>query len=253
MSAPAVLEGGTPAARIALVRGESRHPQSLVCADCGVRRLALFGALDDAGLRDIRDPIAGIDLPPGRTLFDSGARGSAVYTVRSGVLRFERVTERGDRRIVRLAGCGALVGQEALLDRVYADEAIACTPVQLCRIPARLIGDLLPRRLALLRELMQRWQRTLEDAETWLAELSSGPARRRVLRLLARLGELGVPGRIWLPRRDEMGAMLGMTIETASRVVSALRREGVLADVQPGSARLDVAALGRALRRADAD
>jgi CRP-like cAMP-binding protein len=246
---------GSPARApvIPLYRADSRHPQASVCAACGVRAFALFGALDEAGLDRIHTHIADIELPAGRPLLEAGVRGSAVYTLREGVLRFERVTERGDRRIVRLAGRGALIGQEALVRRPHADDAVACTPVQLCRIPVTLVEELSQTQGALVRELMQRWQRALEEAEAWLAELSAGPARRRMLRLLARLAEFGSGERIWLPRRDEMGAMLGMTVETASRLVSGLRREGVLAQVDLGSARLDAQALAEALRRADAD
>ena len=34
---------------------------------------------------------------------------------------------------------------------------------------------------------MLRWQRALEDSEAWLADLATGPARRRMLRLLHKL------------------------------------------------------------------
>jgi CRP-like cAMP-binding protein len=43
---------------------------------------------------------------------------------------------------------------------------------------------------------------------------------------------------IWLPRRDEIGAMLDITMETASRIVSALRREGILELLPPSHARI---------------
>jgi len=47
--------------------------------------------------------------------------------------------------------------------------------------------------------------------------------------------------------------MLDMTVETASRLISALRREGVLelARSRSRSARLDAAALQKALRAED--
>jgi DNA-binding transcriptional regulator YhcF (GntR family) len=49
-----------------------------------------------------------------------------------------------------------------------------------------------------------------------------------MLRLLLKLSEFTQDNRVWLPSRQEMGAMLNLTFETASRVVSALRREGVI-------------------------
>ncbi len=237
---------------IPLYSKDSRHPQSAVCAACEVRRSALFGALDEQGLERIHAHIAGPQLAADERIYDRGDKGVAVYTVRSGVVRFERVTERGDRRIVRLAGRGDLIGQEALLGRPYADEAIACTPLELCRIPCSLVDSLGEQQTPLMRELMQRWQSALDDAETWVADLATGPARRRVLRLLLRLAvHADADGVIWLPRREEIGAMLDMTIETASRLISQLRRDGVL-EILPGrSARIDRQALEQAARLQD--
>ncbi len=237
---------------IPIYRQDHRHPQAQACASCEVRSEALFGALDEAGLDGIHIHIASLELAADEVLYGRGAPGQAVYTIRSGLVRFERHTERGDRRIVRLAGRGDLIGQEALLQRPYADEAIACTPVQLCRIPHTLIEDLARGPGRLPRELMLRWQTALDAAESWVTELSTGPARQRLLALLQRLADnADAQGVIWLPRRDEIGAMLDMTVETASRLVSAMRREGVLELGPARTARLDPAALQRALRDTD--
>ncbi|MBK7262495.1 MAG: Crp/Fnr family transcriptional regulator [Rubrivivax sp.] len=230
------------------------HPQARACSACELRSRALFGVLDADGLQRIHADIATPSLAEGERLYGGGEAGAAVYTVRSGIVRFERVTAGGHRRIVRLAGRGDLIGQEALLQWPYADEAIACTPLQLCRIPRHLIDALGDAEPQMLRELMQRWQRALEASESWVAELTAGAARRRLLKLLQALDSLGGDdeGLIWLPRREDIGAMLDMTIETASRIVSALRREGVLELLPPRAARVDREALQAALQRQDA-
>jgi CRP/FNR family transcriptional regulator, anaerobic regulatory protein len=236
-----------------LVLQDAGHPQAQICAACEVRRSALFGALDQRALERIHSHIASLAFEPDHPIYDRGTPGMAVFTIRAGLVRFERVTEGGHRRIVRLAGRGDLIGQEALLPRPYAEEAIACTPVQLCRIPRGLVDGLGASETQLLRELMRRWQRALEEAETWIADLATGAARRRVLKLLAKLdGHADDAGQFWLPRRDVMGAMLDMTIETCSRIVSQLRREGVLELLPPHAARVQRGALQAALAVQDA-
>ncbi|WP_305748960.1 Crp/Fnr family transcriptional regulator [Leptothrix discophora] len=233
-------------------RAGTRHPQAEACARCAVRSQSLFGALDEAGLDRIHTRIEGLDMAPDETLYARGGDGSALYTIRTGVVRFERSTARGDRRIVRLAGRGDLIGLEALLQRPHADDAIACTPLQLCRIPRVLLDELGQDEAALTRALMQRWQDALDQSEAWVADLATGPARRRVLRLLLRLTELTEPGQpIWLPRREDIGAMLDMAIESASRFVSQLRREGLLSITGPRSARVDRVALLQAIEAQD--
>jgi CRP-like cAMP-binding protein len=237
---------------IPIYKLDDRHPQAQACAACEVRSEALFGVLDEAGLDRIHTHIATLTLAPGASVYDRGTAGLAVYTIRSGLVRFERTNARGDRRIVRLAGRGDLIGQEVLLRRPYADDAVACTPAQLCRIPAHLVDGLCSQNPALVRELMLRWQRALEDSEAWLAELAAGPARRRALRLLHKLtAHAEADGRIWLPQRDEIGAMLNLTFETASRLISQFRREGLIELLDLRHARIDGPALQRALRLED--
>lgn len=234
---------------IPIHRLDQSHPQAQACGACEVRGTALFGVLDEDGLDRIHEHIGAITLAPDATVYGRGMAGMAVFTIRQGLVRFERSSEHGDRRIVRIAGPGDLIGQECLLSRPYGDDAVACTEVQLCRIPRRLVDDLASGRETLPRELMLRWQRALDAAESWVTDLSTGPARRRLLHLLRRLGEHASPdGTIWLPRREEIGAMLDLTVETASRLVSALRRDGVLTPGPGRSARLDPAALRRVLQ-----
>jgi CRP/FNR family transcriptional regulator, anaerobic regulatory protein len=223
--------------------------QRRLCAACDLRPSALFSVLDDAALGGIQAPFsaaaAGVDDP----IYRRGERGTAVITIRSGLVRFERLTERGNRRIVRLAGPGDLIGLEALLREPYRDDAIACTAVSLCHIPQAVVDELEASQMPLRRELMMRWQHALDAAQAWSAELCIGTARRRLLELLALLDRLGDgAGPVWLPRREDIGAMLDLTFETASRVISQLRREGVLELMPPRHAQLDRVRLAAALR-----
>ncbi len=228
------------------------NPQAQVCADCGVRRFSLFGVLDREALDSIHVHIADIRLQPGQSLYSAQAVGSAAYTVRSGIVRLERSSERGERRILRLAGRSDMLGLEAMLGQTYAADAVACTEVSICRMPRTLVDELSRGRPEVLMDLMKRWQRALDDADEWLTELCSGPARHRMLRLLLKLSEYAEDGRVWLPARVEMGAMLDMTVETASRLVSQLKREGVLDTPDQRHAVIHMDALMAALREEQA-
>lgn len=246
----------SPAPVIALHTSQNTppyNPQAQVCEQCGVRQFALFGALDEAALKEIHYHIADLRLEPGEQIYAAQSPGSAVYTVRSGVVRMERISEGGERRILRLAGRTDLLGLESILHQTYAADAVACTTVEVCRIPRVLIDELGQKHPLLLRDLMKRWQRALDDADEWLTELTRGVARQRMLRLLLKLSEYGsADGLIWLPTRPEMGAMLDMTFETASRLISALRRDGILEPVDQRQARIHMDALMVALRETSA-
>ena len=225
------------------------NPQTEICAHCSIREFALFGALSLEAIDQVHLHIADLSLQPGETLYAAQTMGSALFTIRRGVVRLERSSETGARRIIRLAGSTDLLGLEAFLQQSYSADAVACTPVEVCRIPRSVLDALMHDRPELGRHLMKRWQRALDDADEWLTELTRGSARHRMLRLLLKLSEFGQDdGRIWLPSRQEMGAMLDMTFETASRLISAARRDGLIEPLEARQARLSMPALLQALR-----
>lgn len=192
----------------------------------------------------------------GERVWSQGAapRGELLL-VRHGILRLERVTAAGERRIVGLAGRGMLLGIEAWLGRCHADDLICCTPVRLHPIPCSDAERLLRRRPQSYRRLLRHWHQGLSEAQAWSAELLRGSARQRTLQLMQRLCSLGgsreARPAVWLPRREDMGAMLGLTEETVSRQISRLRREGVMRPLDARNERIDAARLTRALSLAD--
>lgn len=161
-------------------------------------------------------------LEPEQRLYARGVSGRFAYMVSSGIVRFERVTVAGNRRIIRVAGRGDLIGQEALLRQGYRDDAVACTSVVLRRVSQSLIDESEWRAGHLPVVLMSRWQDTLDESEFWSTEVATGPARRRVLQLLARLHlHRDEKQLIWMPRRDQMGDML--TSPSKPAVASSVR------------------------------
>jgi cAMP-binding proteins - catabolite gene activator and regulatory subunit of cAMP-dependent protein kinases len=95
------------------------------------------------------------------------------------------------------------------------------------------------------RELMARWQRALNEADAWLTELSTGSARQRVARLLLRLVRDHDATECELFGREDMGAMLGITTETASRTIAGFKRERLLVETRPNRFILDIPNLRR--------
>jgi CRP-like cAMP-binding protein len=81
--------------------------------------------------------------------------------------------------------------------------------------------------------LLQRWQKTVDQADHFIVALSTGPAEARMARLLITLGSNGDHPEAMLSRED-MGALLGITTETASRIMAEFKRRG-LVSVDKGS------------------
>ncbi len=214
---------------------------SVDCVSCAIRSTVLFAGLDEKDCEALAKPIDDLVLQPQDFLYHSGNPASSLFTVRSGLLKLVQYLPDGKQRIVRLLRASDVTGLEALLGQPYQHDAIVLQKAEICRIPLELIQQLEQRNPQVRKELMSRWQRALEEADIWLTQLATGSARARMARLLLRLVEKG--DRCNLFSREDMGAMLGVTTETASRVIAEFRRGGAIHGEENDAVQCDVAAL----------
>ncbi|MCB1737956.1 MAG: Crp/Fnr family transcriptional regulator [Gammaproteobacteria bacterium] len=213
------------------------------CDACAIRHLALFSELAHDDFNRIHQPIDELTLDRGLALYHRGDRMTSVFTVRAGLIKLVQHLPNGGFRIVRVLRQGDVAGLERLNDRPAEHDAIAMDRVELCRIPVAVVQTLRDQTPRLHGQLIERWQRALADADTWLTELSTGPARARVARLLLHFHAVSNGEAFFLPTREDMGAMLGITTESTSKVTAEFKRQGWLLAVGVQYARIDHAAL----------
>lgn len=198
------------------------------CRSCGIRDMVLFSDLNEQDFSQMHAPIDDLEFANGVALYGEGSLVQGIFTLRSGMVKLVRSTLDGRPRIVRVLRSGDVIGLEALAGGRYDSDAIALTPVAVCRIPLDVVQKLASNSPRLHAQLMSKWQRTLKDADDWLADLNFGTARQRVANLVMKMRipsdrEVSV-----LFSREDMGAMLDLKLETVSREISRLVREGVI-------------------------
>jgi CRP-like cAMP-binding protein len=220
------------------------------CRDCGIRDLVLFADLQQADFRLIHQPITELDVRAGDVLYRAGERPRNVFTLREGLVKLVQYQPDGNQRILRLLKQGDVAGMEALVGESYQHDAVALEQVSVCRIPVTVVERLSRDTPRLHHQLLSRWQRALRDADAWLTTLSSGPAAQRVARLLVYLSDSHPDHRCFLPSRDDIGAMLGIASETASRVTADLKRKGWIRELDYRHVQVDSDAL-RAMAQLD--
>jgi len=212
------------------------------CLNCPIRDTVLFAGLDPIECERLHRPIDDFTLPPHAVLYHAGDAAHYLYTIRSGLLKLVQYLPDGRQRIVRLLRNTDVTGLEALLGQSYQHDAIVLRQAEICRLPLDLVQRLDRENPKLHRELMTRWQRALIEADAWLTQLSTGSARARMARLLLRLAHPdGRPCALF--GREDMGAMLGVTTETASRIIAEFRRGGVILDADGDTVQCDARAL----------
>jgi len=216
------------------------------CQRCNIRHLVNSSGLPEQAFTEVLSPIDNIHFPSATVLFEQGQRDRGIFSIRSGVIKLLALTTDGTRRIVRLLGSGSAIGLELLdAEETYRHTAIALTPVDVCRIPLGTLLHLDASYSQLCLEIRARLQEDLSRADQWITTLGSGPARKRVAYLLLLMIEYGnEPNHeIELPGREDMAAIIGTTVETASRIIADLKRRDILHKSGPHHYLCDVAAL----------
>ena len=220
---------------------------AIFCEECLVRRQGLFADLAVEDLRNLHSPIGDVALRAGDSLYQRGDSGDAVYTVRQGMLKLEQYMSDGSKRILNLLWQGDLAGLEIMATDCYEHTAIALEPSTVCRIPKELVVKLAPK---LHDQITQKWYHSLVKTQECLRDLGSGSARQRVARLFLLLPEADNGNECHLFAREDVGALLGVTTETASRAVAEFKRAGVVREKSPNifirnRAKLETIAGGR--------
>ena len=211
------------------------------CLNCAIRSSALFGGLTEDDFDQMHQPVDQLIIAPGDVLYHIGDTGHHLYTIRTGLVKLVQYMPDGTQRIVRLESTTDVLGLELLVEANYAHEAVALRQTELCRYPVSAVEKLSQTNPVLHKDLMGRWQKALKNADDWLTQLSTGPAKKRLASLLLKL--VDDKTECDLLSREDVGSILSLTTETASRMVSDLKRTGAIKELSKNRFSLDTQAL----------
>jgi len=210
------------------MKTESAWRGTADCKACGIRDLVLFADLNAHDFGLIHAPIDEMEYAAGASMFTEGSAAKGIFTLRHGMVKLVRSTIDGRPRIVRVLRAGDVVGLEALASAKYDCDAVTLTAASVCRIPLEVIHKLSSSSPRLHAQLMKKWQHALKDADDWLADMNFGTAKRRVGNLVLKMRSAANSEVSMLFSREDMGAMLDLKLETVSREISRLVREGAI-------------------------
>ena len=224
--------------------------EALRCDVCAVRTRAVCAALDEQERKELARLGHHRRLSRGETFFGAGDESAVCATLISGVLKVSTFDEEGTEHIISLIHPAGFAG-ELFAPKVHHN-VTALTASELCVFPRREYERAIHRFPALSRALLRRSSQDLRDSRSLLAAVTGRTALQRVANFLVAVARAANdvechPAREFdlVLTRGEMASMLGLTIETVSRQLTNLEKQGV---IKRGAARsiriLDAARLG---------
>jgi len=172
----------------------------------------------------------------GQAVVWSGDEMDFVGSVVTGILTLTQTMEDGRRQMVGLLLPSDFVGRPGRARAAY--DVTATTDVVMCCFRKRPFEEMMLRTPSLGNRLLQMTLDELDAAREWMLLLGRKTAREKIASLIAiiarrdsalKLRNTGNDLTFDLPlTREAMADYLGLTLETVSRQVSALRKDGVI-------------------------
>jgi CRP/FNR family transcriptional regulator len=210
------------------------------CAHCNVRPLALCGALDPADLHVVGSIAHPRKLEAGKQLIQEGDPADDVFTLTLGMLKLYKLMPDGRRQITGFMIPGDFIGLAYAESYIYSAEAVG--PTQACRFRRTALLEKMAEHPELEHRLLSLAGTELAAAQAQMLLLGRKSARERLASFLVGLAERRriAPGdAMALPMsRSDIADFLGLTIETVSRVFTAMRQDGLLSLPDKHSVRL---------------
>jgi len=204
-----------------------------VCEDCPVRDQAVCAALDTDELAELASIGRHLDYARGETIFSAGDDSIACATLISGAAKISAVDAEGTERIVALVHPAGFLGQ--LFAGTARYDLTALTDSRACVFPRAGFERLMESHPKLTRSILERTLAELDESRGLADLLGRRDVKERVAGLLLTFARAAAPSpcgmasEFELPlSREEVASLIGTTIETVSRRLTEMERDGLI-------------------------
>ncbi|MHA3913473.1 Crp/Fnr family transcriptional regulator [Halovulum sp. GXIMD14793] len=207
----------------------------LVCRSCEARNRGVCGALTPPQLSELARHTQQRKLSSEEVLSAEGEDSANYGNIVSGVVRLSKLMADGRQQIVGLQFAPDFIGRP--FQRGNNVTAEAATDLRVCAFPKTVLDRLIAETPELEHRLHEQALRELDEARDWMLTLGRKTAAEKVASFLHLIAihfdpeaeDQGKPIRFELPlKRADIADFLGLTIETVSRQITRLRRDGII-------------------------
>lgn len=206
------------------------------CVECDARHLGMCDALSDDDLAFLAKAAQRITIPAGKMIIEEGQSAQYFYNVNNGTVRLFKSLPDGRRQITGFATAGHFIALASTNTHMVSAEAI--DTVHICRFSRSVLASMMTEYPALERKLLDIAIHELVLNQQQLLLLGRKTALERLATFLLswwqRQDPCGAPlpstnTRLILPlSRTDLADYLGLTIETVSRSLSTLKKDGLI-------------------------
>jgi len=203
------------------------------CQQCIMREFSTLKSLSKEELKNISDHKDSIDFKKGDVLFSEGNLLNGVYCIKEGVCKLTRLSSNGKEQIVRFVKGGDMLGYRSIL----SEEPVTLTvtvmkDMRACYIPKKDIFDSIRENPNFSLDMMKVVCHDLRDANTTITNMAQKSVKERLADTLLFLKDtfgLNEEGFLSIVlTREELSSVIGTATESAIRLLSEFKKNGVI-------------------------
>lgn len=205
-----------------------------LCQACEARHHGMCGSLTPEELTRLNKIASRREIKPGTALVADSEPVSHYSNILSGVVKLTKILADGRQQIVGLQFAPDFLGRP--FKTSSETNAESATTVRLCSFPRNAVDRMIEESPNLEHRLLQQTLNELDEARGWMVTLGRKTAAEKVASFLYLIathidpeseGADGITFELPLTRAD-IADFLGLTIETVSRQMTKLRKDGVI-------------------------
>jgi CRP-like cAMP-binding protein len=206
------------------------------CEQCIIKQFNSLKSLTKEELVRISACKTSRKIKKGEIIFEEGEILNGVYCVRDGICKLSKLSENGKDQIVKMVVKGQLLGQRSIISEQASNlQATALNDMEVCFIPKSEIISDLQKNPKFSFDVLQDMASDLKEADDVIVNMAQKSVRQRLAETLIYIYEnFGVnpDGTLSiLLSREDYASIVGTATESAIRVLSQFKKDGLISAV----------------------
>ncbi|VAV85084.1 Transcriptional regulator, Crp/Fnr family [hydrothermal vent metagenome] len=206
------------------------------CESCIIKQFNSLKSLSKEELIRISACKTSRTVKKGEIIFDEGEMLNGVFCVREGIGKLTKLSANGKDQTVTLVVKGELLGQRSIISDERTNlRATALNDMELCFIPKSEIMKDLNNNPNFTLDLLKRMALDLKEADNVIVNMAQKSVRQRLAEALLNINEsfgTNADGTLSvLLSREDFASIVGTATESAIRVLSQFKKEGLISTV----------------------
>ncbi|WP_298551123.1 Crp/Fnr family transcriptional regulator [uncultured Algibacter sp.] len=206
------------------------------CEQCIIKQFNSLKSLTKDELVRISSCKTSKTIKKGEVIFEEGETLNGVYCIKDGICKLSKLSENGKDQIVKMVVKGQLLGHRSLISDESSNlQASALNDMEVCFIPkSEIIADL-QKNPKFSFDVLKDMAHDLRESDDIIVNMAQKSVKQRLAETLIYIhdsfgvnsdGTLSV-----LLSREDYASIVGTATESAIRVLSQFKKEGLISTV----------------------